>query len=118
MRIIHGRGARGGVVAASVVALGLSASVVFAGGGTSVAVSPASKDFGLVSKGSGALQAFVLKNNGASVTGPLQVSLSGSPAFSKSADTCATTSLAPQKQCTVTVQYAPTDISSTDIGTL
>ena len=51
-------------------------------------------------------------------TGALKVSLTGSSAFSITADTCTARSLGPKKSCSVTVQYAPTTAGSSDTGTL
>jgi hypothetical protein len=67
-----------------------------------------------------ASQTFVLKNTGGSATGALAVGFGAgsSSAFSKTADTCTAMSLGPKKQCSVTVQYAPTTAGSTDNGTL
>jgi hypothetical protein len=49
--------------------------------------------------------------------GVIAVTVSGSSAFSKTADACTGTRLAPKKTCTVTVKYAPTR-NGTDVGTL
>jgi hypothetical protein len=88
-----------------------------AGGKPSIAFAPGSHDFGTIDKNTTASQTFVLKNTGGSATGALMISLPGS-AFSKTADTCSATSLGPKKQCSVTVQYAPTTDGSNDTGTL
>jgi Cep192 domain 4 len=88
------------------------------GGAPSIAFNPSSWDFGTIAPGSTASKTFVLTNNGGSATGALQVTLSGSSAFSKTVDTCTAVSLGPRKQCSVTVQYRPTTLGSTDSGTL
>ena len=51
---------------------------------------------------------FTLTNPDAKTTGPITIALTGSSAFSKTADTCTGTKLAPNDTCTVTVNYAPT----------
>lgn len=47
-------------------------------------------------------------NAGGTATAALSVSLSGSSAFTKIADTCSASSLGPAKRCTITVRYRPT----------
>lgn len=64
------------------------------------------------------VQTFVLKNSGGSATVALTVSLSGSVAFTKRADSCTATSLGPNKMCSVTVTYAPTTTGTSDSATL
>ena len=85
-----------------------------------LAFTPSSYDYGTIDIdfGTPASQTFVLSNTGGSATGTLSVSLSGSSAFSKTADTCTAVSLGPRKSCSVTVQYAPTGYGSSDTGTL
>jgi outer membrane protein assembly factor BamB len=65
-------------------------------------------DFGLVNIGDKPSQTFTLKNSGGAATSALTITLTGSAAFKKTADTCTATSLGPNKMCSVTVQYAPT----------
>jgi hypothetical protein len=87
-------------------------------GAPSIAFTPASLDYGTLSVGQTASQTFVLKNSGGSATGALTVSLSGSVAFTKRADSCTATSLGPNKMCSVTVTYAPTTTGTSDSATL
>lgn len=77
--------------------------------------------FGQVALGSAATQAFVLTNSGGVATAALTISLTGSSAFTITANTCSATSLGPKKSCSVTVQYSPgsdTEIGTTETGTL
>jgi outer membrane protein assembly factor BamB len=74
-------------------------------------------DYGAVDVGQTASQTFTLTNSGGSASAALTVALSGSAAFTKTADTCAATSLGPKKTCTVSVQYAPT-VGGSDQATL
>lgn len=87
-------------------------------GAPSIAFTPASQDYGTLSVGQTASQTFVLKNSGGSATVALTVSLSGSVAFTKRADSCTATSLGPNKMCSVTVTYAPTTTGTSDSATL
>jgi hypothetical protein len=48
----------------------------------------------------------------------LNITLTGSSAFSITGDTCSATSLGPKKSCTVTIQYAPTTAAENDTATL
>src|SRR5438046_1907261 len=75
-------------------------------------------DYGAVDVGQAASQTFTLTNSGGSATSALKVALSGSAAFTKTADMCTGTSLGPQKSCTVSVQYAPTVEGQSDNATL
>jgi VCBS repeat-containing protein len=53
-------------------------------------------------------QAFSLRNSGGNASAALAISLTGSSAFSMTADTCTTVALGPGKTCAVVVRYAPT----------
>ena len=67
-------------------------------------------DYGTVSQT--ASQTFTLTNSGGSASGALRVGLTGSAAFTKTADACTGTSLGPRKSCTVTVAFSPTTAGS------
>src|SRR6478672_5876025 len=89
---------------AVLVALGFVAVAVLvqsagAGSAPSIAFSPNSNSYGTIDSGTTASKNFTLKNNGGSATGALTVSVSGSAAFSKTADTCTAVSLGPKKTC-------------------
>lgn len=84
------------------IALALLVPTALGGAAPSLAFTPGSQDYGTVASGT---HSFVLKNTGGSATGALNVSLSGSAAFTKTADTCTAVSLGPNKSCSVTVQY-------------
>ena len=60
----------------------------------------------------------MVTNNGLLPTTKLKVTLTGSAAFTKTADGCAGKFLWPRKTCSVTVRYGPTSAGSTDTGTL
>src|SRR6185503_6915741 len=68
---------------------------------------PSPYDFGEVTAGQPASQAFTLANTGATASGTLAVTLAGQAGFTKSGDTCTGTSLEPGQSCTVTVQFTP-----------
>jgi hypothetical protein len=51
---------------------------------------------------------FTLRNTDGHKVGPITITLSGSGAFTKTADGCTGSRLTPKKSCTVTVKYAPT----------
>src|SRR5215218_4031584 len=90
-------------------------------GGPALDWSPATNgayDFGTVTVGQTASQTFTLTNSGGSATGILTVALSGSSAFTKTADGCTMISLGPRRSCNVTVEYAPTTADQHDSGTL
>lgn len=92
-----------------------------AGGAPVLAWSPSSNgsyDYGVVSPGQTASQTFTLTNSGGSATAVLSISLTGSTAFTSTADTCTATSLGPRKSCSVTVRYAPTTGGESDTATL
>lgn len=105
------------------LAVGLLAAVLLvptalAGGAASIAFSPSSYDYGTVDAGTIVSHTYVLTNAGSGATGALAVTLSGSSAFAKTADTCTDASLGPKKSCSVTVQYAPTAEGATSSATL
>jgi hypothetical protein len=116
---------RRAVVAAgvSVVLLGPAAGVARASGTVALGWSPqtsGSYSYGTVSVSQTPKpsQTFILKNAGTSATAALKTTLTGSAAFTKTADTCAGTSLGPGKSCSVTVRYAPAAPGETDTATL
>ena len=92
-----------------------------AGGAPAIAWSPTTSggtyNYGAVNVGQTATQTFTLTNSGGRATGTLVVALSGSAAFTITADGCTARSLGPRKSCTVTVQYAPT-VGGSDTATL
>jgi len=102
----------GGVsVVATLVALSLTTAGAAAKPGPMPVFSPQSNgvyDYGIVPIGSHSDQTFTLTNAGGTATAALAVSLSGSSAFTKVADTCSAVSLGPAKRCTITVRYLPT----------
>jgi hypothetical protein len=105
---------RGGAVgiAAAVVAMSLTTTGAGAkSGGPVTAFGPQSNgtyDYGIVPIGSHSDQTFTLTNTGGTATAALSVSLKGSSAFTRVADTCSSASLGPAKRCTITVRYLPT----------
>jgi centrosomal CEP192-like protein/low-density lipoprotein receptor class B len=88
-----------------------------AGSPPALAFTPSSYHYGTVTVGQTASQTFTLRNNGGTGTGALSVALTGSSAFTKTADTCSATSLGPRKSCSVTVTYTPSTAGS-DSATL
>lgn len=76
-----------------------------------VAWSPSgSFDYGTLdaADGGNASQTFTLRNTDGKPTGTISISLTGSSAFAKTADTCTGTKLSSKRTCSVTVKYAPT----------
>jgi hypothetical protein len=78
-----------------------------------VTFNPSTYDFGAVAVGSTVSKTFTLTNAGGKTTGTVNVTLSDArpdlpTTFSKTADSCTGTKLAPRKSCSVTVRYAPT----------
>lgn len=103
-------GIRRAVVAVGTVValLGLPAGVASAGGSPAVlAFQPDGHDYGSVPVGQTSEQQLRLTNAGGRGSSALTVTLSGSPAFTVTADTCTGSSLGPGKTCTVTVRFAP-----------
>jgi CARDB len=114
--------ATGALVSASVVPLAVAA-VPSPGLEPSLAWSPATNggyDFGLLDAGAGQTKSvtFTVTNSGSAASGALAVPLSGSSAFTKTADTCIGRSLDPKASCSVTVRYAPTTAGESDSSTL
>jgi hypothetical protein len=107
---------------------GAAALLVAAGGAASAAAgpvlswapttSPGGYSYGQLTAGQTAKTTFTLTNSGGSASGALKITLTGSAAFAKTADTCTGTSLGPHKTCQVTVAYAPTTPGQADTGTL
>src|SRR6266508_1325005 len=116
------RGLIRSIVAAAAAAVTLLAPAAGqTAGAPTLAWSPATNDaydYGTVTVGQTASQTFTLTNSGGSATGILTVTLSGSSAFTKTADGCTATSLGPRKSCSVSVQYAPTTAGQSDSATL
>jgi hypothetical protein len=75
-------------------------------------------DYGTVTVGDTPSQAFTLKNSGGVGSSALAVSLTGSSAFTVTANACTAVSLGPKKTCGVTVQYSPSAAGATDTATL
>jgi hypothetical protein len=100
---------RASVAAAAALALiAIPAGSVSAAAGPAVlAFQPAPYDYGQVSMGERPERAFTLVNTGGRASGALTFRVSGSAAFTITADTCPP-SLGPGKACTVSVQFAPT----------
>ena len=102
-----------------VAALALLAPAVGqAASGPAIAFNPSSNDYGTIDANTTSSQTFTLRNSGGKATSALKVTLTGSSAFSVTADGCTGTSLGPRKICSVTVQYEPTAAGSTDSATL
>ncbi len=76
-----------------------------------------SYDYGTVDPGTTSSQTFTLTNWGGRGSGPVPVTLTGSPAFAITDDGC-NGGLGPGKSCTVTVAYAPTGAGQADAATL
>jgi virginiamycin B lyase len=102
-------------------------AVLFAPAGALAAALPAlaftpstngTYDFGAVKVGETVSQTFTLTNSGGSASAAITIALSGSEAFTQTADTCTGTSLGPKKSCIVTVDYTPEAAGQTDVGTL
>ena len=108
------------LVCCAVLALTVGVATATGGGTPSIAFTPGSNDFGTIDMNTTTSQTFVLNNTGVSPARSLVVGFGAgsSSAFSKTADTCTATSLGSKKQCSVTVQYAPTTAGSTDTATL
>jgi VCBS repeat-containing protein len=105
----------------AVVLLVGAASATAAPGAPQLAFNPASGTFGPVAVGdTTAAQQFVLTNSGTVGTAMLKVSLSGDDAaqFTITANTCAATSLGPNKKCSVSVQYTPSAPGASDTAIL
>ena len=100
------------------LAAALLVPAALASGAASIAFGSTSFDYGTVDAGTVVSHTYVLTNSGSAATGALTVTLSGSSAFAKTADTCTDVSLGPRKSCSVTVQYAPTVEGTTSSATL
>jgi hypothetical protein len=95
--------------AAAPVAISALTGTGAASGG--LTVTPLSQDFGVVVAGSrSADQSFLVTNTGASATGTLTASLTGTDGsqFKLSTDGCSTTTLAAGATCTIVARLAPT----------
>jgi Domain of unknown function (DUF5050) len=96
-------------------------AVAQANGPPSLAWSPTTSggtyDYAAVMVGHSDAQIFTLTNSGGSVSAVITIKLTGSPAFTTTADTCTATTLAPRQSCTVRVIFSPAN-SGTDTATL
>ena len=113
------RGWRRVAAAAAVAALAAAvAGLAGAGPATAkpkppvLAFTPSSHDYGQVTTGQTASQAFTLTNSGGQATGRLKVTLTGAAGFSITGDRCSGRSLGPGKSCTVSVGFAPTSLGT------
>ena len=110
------------VAAGATLALLIPAATASAGGPPVLSWSPTTSagtyNYGTVSPGSATPQTFTLANSGGSASAALTVTLKGSAAFTKTADTCTGTSIGPGKSCTVKVTYAPAAPGQADQATL
>ena len=104
MRGVIGRA--GAVAGAAAVVLGSAAGAAAGTGPAVLAFHPAPFDYGTVPVGERAARTFTLVNTGGRASGALTVRLSGSAAFTITADTCKS-SLGPEKKCAVRVRFAP-----------
>jgi hypothetical protein len=86
--------------------------------GWSPATSGGSYNFGTFDAGARRSVVFTLTNPGGSATGRLAVTLSGSAAFSITADGCSGRSVGPRRSCAVTVRYAAAAAGRSDRATL
>lgn len=102
MRILIARAAAAAVAAA---AIAVPAAAAAASGGPVLASSPATHNYGALAAGQTTATTFTLANTGGSASAALTITLPGSAAFTKTADTCTGTSLGPGKTCTVTITY-------------
>jgi cytochrome c len=80
--------------------------------------SPGAYGFGTLNDGQTSSQVFTLTNSGRRAPGVLKVRVSGSAAFSLTADGCSRTSVGPRHSCDVTVEYSPTTAGESDTATL
>ena len=111
--------ARAAALAAAAAAIAVPAAAATASGGPVLAWSPATYNSGSLAAGQTAATTFTLANTGGSASSALTITLPGSAAFAKTADTCTGTSLGPGKTCTVTVTYtAPAVPGQTGTATL
>lgn len=110
--------ARGTVAAGAVLGLLIPAAAASARSPPVLGWSPATYNYGTVPPGSATPQTFTLKNSGGSAIAALTVTVIGSAAFTKTADTCTGTSLGPGKSCTVKVTYSPAAPGQADQATL
>jgi branched-chain amino acid transport system substrate-binding protein len=70
------------------------------------ALTPSALDFGLLANGSSSELSLTLSNTGFAPFGVRSVSVSGS-AFKLASTTCASASVEPSAQCTITIRFAP-----------
>lgn len=120
---VRGLIARAAVVAGAAVALVVPAVAASATQTPVTSWSPTTSagtyDYGTLTAPSQAVsQTFTLANSGGSATSALAITVTGSAAFTKTADSCTGTSLGPGSSCTVTVRYAPASAGQSDSGTL
>lgn len=120
---MHGLIRRVVVAGGAAVALLVSAAGAASASGSPAlnwtpATSPGTYSYGSLAAGQTASQVFTLTNSGGSASSALKISLTGSAAFTITADTCTATSLGPKKSCYVTVSYAPATPGQADTATL
>ena len=106
------------IVVLGLAGVGVLASTSQAAGSPFISFSPLLAGFGQTPAGATASKTFTLKNSGKAATGALSIALTGTSAFSISADPCAGTSLAAGGSCTVTVAYSPLTSGRIDAAVL
>jgi hypothetical protein len=99
-------------VVAALGLFGLPAVASAAGAPAALGFQPAAHPYGQVSVGEVSQQQFRLANTGGRASSALTVTVSGSPAFTLTADTCTGTSLGPGRSCTVTVRFTPAAVGA------
>ena len=75
-------------------------------------------DYGTLGASQTAAQTFTLANSGGSASAKLTITLTGSAAFTTTADSCSATSLGPKKWCSITVEFAPVSAGENGSATL
>ena len=98
--------------------VGVLAPSAQAAGSPFISFSPLLAGFGQTPAGATTSKTFTLKNSGKASTGALSIALTGTSAFSISADPCAGMSLAAGGSCTVTVAYSPLTSGRIDVAVL
>ena len=101
--------------AAAAAFLLFAASAGQAGRGTIIA--PCCFDYGTITVGQTRSVTFELSSTKGSVSG-ITITLTGSAAFTITADGCTGATVSPKKPCDVTVQYAPATAGGSDSATL
>jgi hypothetical protein len=110
---------RAAALVAAAAAIAVSAAAAAAAKPPVLAWSPATYSYGTLAAGQTAATTFTLASSGGSASSALKITVPGSAAFAKTADTCTGTSPGPGKTCTVTVAYtAPAVPGQAGIATL